>query len=453
MRMDFISKNHWPSYLILAYILLAFVLAYAKMADIAVVAGIAVAAIVAYRYETSRESLEKLWPMLAIVLVVSLSVFVRIADYRWPYLRNIDSYAFYRQMEMIVEYGKILPEDPFYFNPPNHVLQPEGFSFPWYQWLGAYSYMFSRLFSPGLQLWQYLIYFPAVLVSLAAVPMYYIGKLLYDRKAGVMAAFFVVFDLSNVSRSLGGDPDNDAAVILVPLLVFAFFLFAYGRISNSGRLDRKAILYSVITGALLFVWHNTWAGYFYSIWLMAGLLAAKTVARIVHTRNAKTAWDHMKPYAFSFLIIIFSFFIIDYPIFGFSSITDAIIGPIFYQNIKSEEISVFPNVYVSVAELQASGGIREIITRVVPVGGPAILISPVFLTLFALIYLGYAYVKHKKYEDAFFVIMMWFMGPFIASLVAVRFTMLFAAPMALGAAIFLSKAWRMASGESKNIGE
>ncbi len=453
MRMDFISKNHWPSYLILAYILLAFALAYANMTDIAAVAGIAVAAATAYRYETSRESLKKLWPLLAIVLIISLGVFIRIADYRWPYLRNIDSYAFYRQMEMIVEYGKILPEDPFYFNPPNHVLQPEGFSFPWYQWLGAYSYMFFRLFFPGLQLWQYLIYFPAVLVSLSAVPMYYIGKLLYDRKAGVMAAFFVIFDLSNVSRSLGGDPDNDAAVILVPLLVFAFFLFAYDRISKSGRLDRKAVLYSVVTGILLFVWHNTWAGYFYSIWLMAGLLAAKTIARIAHTRSAKAAWGHTKPYAFSFLIIIFSFFVIDYPIFGVSSITDAVVGPIFYQNIKSEEISVFPNVYVSVAELQASGDIREIIARVVPVGGPAILISPVFLTLFTLVYLGYAYAKHRKYENAFFVIAMWFMGPFIASLVAVRFTMLFAAPMALGAAIFLSKAWRTVSGETKNIGD
>lgn len=445
--MKFFSRSHWPSYAILVYIFLAFGLAYAKADIIIVLLGIALLAAIAYKYEDTKHSLKQLWPLIAIAFIINLSIYVRVADYRWPYLRNIDSYAYYRQMEMIVEYGKILSEEPLYFNPPSHETPAQGFSFPWYQWLGAYSYMFFRLLLPALELWQYLIYLPAFIVSAASIPMYYIGRILYDRKAGVMAAFFVLFDISNVSRSLGGDPDNDTIVILIPLLVLATFLFVYDRIKNTGRLDRTTGFYSILTGFTLFVWHNTWAGYFYSIWLMAGLLAAKFLTNALHTKNIGASCHFIKHYAAGFLIVMASFFIFDFPIFGYTSITEAIAGPFVYQNIKSEEVSVFPNVYVSVAELQATGGLKDIIARLVPVGGNAILLSPFFLTLLAIVYLGYAYFKNRKYEDAFFVTMMWFMGPFIATLVAVRFSMLFSAPMALGTAIILAKAVKMAAGE------
>jgi hypothetical protein len=37
----------------------------------------------------------------------------------------------------------------------------------------------------------------ALMAALMAIPMYYIGKILYDRRAGVLAAFFIVFDFQS----------------------------------------------------------------------------------------------------------------------------------------------------------------------------------------------------------------------------------------------------------------
>ena len=66
------------------------------------------------------------------------------------------------------------------------ILAPDGASRPVgdpYVYLGAYSYMITRSFIPDLSLWQYLIWFPPFLASLLAIPMYYIGKIVFERLA------------------------------------------------------------------------------------------------------------------------------------------------------------------------------------------------------------------------------------------------------------------------------
>ena len=75
------------------------------------------------------------------------------------------------------------------------------------------------------------------------------------------------------------------------------------------------------------------------------------------------------------------------------------------------------------------------------------LFSPYLLTIYALIYLGYACIRSKKHLDTVIILFLWFMGPMLATIVAVRFSMLFAAPMALGAGIIMSKALRMTLGK------
>src|SRR3989338_8955588 len=42
------------------------------------------------------------WTVAAIIIIMLLSMYVRLIDYRWPYLRNIDSYVFYRWMDETV---------------------------------------------------------------------------------------------------------------------------------------------------------------------------------------------------------------------------------------------------------------------------------------------------------------------------------------------------------------
>ncbi len=395
--------------------------------------------------------LKKYWPAFAIAAIIVFGVYVRVLDYRWPYLRNIDSYLFYRQMDDITKGGPLPDYDPLILAPYGHHYD----FFPWpYQYLGAYSYMFTKLFISDLQLWQYLIYFPPLLAALMAIPMYYIGKTLYDRKAGVLAAFFIVFDIGIMSRSLGGDPDSDAIVMLLPLIIMALFLMAYKHVETRKIIDKKAILLSVLTGVFLGIWAFSWSGWWYVVWILTGFLLLKLVFDYMKIRKPKEFFKTSKPLLAVFGISMAVYFMIAVPIYGPMHIVQTATGPFTFGSIKAENWE-FPNVFVSVAELQESGDVKSIIQRTSAISfdqNPvAMLVSPFFLMVYSLVYLVYSYIKKRQHLDTMVLLIIWFIGPLIATMAAVRFSILFSAPIAIGSAIFLSKIYRMISGEDKKL--
>lgn len=434
-------KHYWPlapmCLLIVTVSLMAvFPLLQANVALI-VLDGLLVAALAAKPDATAR-TISRYWVMLLILAIVLLAFYVRLLDYRWPYLRNIDSYMFYRHMDYILQNNGVMPtHDPLILSPDGWRIRQELYP---YQYLGAYSYLFFRAFLPDLQLWTYLIYFPAFLASLMAIPMYFIGKMLYDRKAGLLAAFFIVFDISNLARSLGGDPDTDVIVMFMPLVVMAAFLYTYKHITLKG-LDRRTVVYSVATAVLLSIWAHTWEGYWYVLWLITGLISLRILISGARLRNARKIFRESQGFLVSYAILIAVLIAFTVPSYGFGKIND-FLGPFKLQELKSEEGLVFPNVYVSVAELQG-GDIKGIIQRTSPINfdqNPlALFISPFSLMIYALGYLLYSFYRKGQHSDTVLLLLIWFIGPFMATLVGVRFSILFSAPITIGSAILISK--------------
>ncbi len=449
--------------------------------------------------------LSRHYVIIALVLIIALSMHVRLLDYRWPYLRNIDSYMFYREMDEIVQNNGVYPSKDIYVRAPEG--EERSLQLYPFQHLGAYSYMFFRNLFPGLKLWEFLVYFPAFLASLMVLPMYYIGRTLYDKRAGVLAAFFVVFDISIMSRTLGGDPDSDAITLLVPLVVMAVFLATYKYIEIKKSLDKKAIFYTVLTGIVLGVWSHTWVGYWYIVWIITGALVLRFLFDIAVTKKISAAWGGNKHLLISYVIFMsIMLFVFILPFFGLSRVLYTFTGPIEFQSIKTEEGTPFPNVGVSVAELQGSGNLIDILQRssALNLSNPLILvISPFFLMIYSLIYLAYSSINKKlkldklttvalwialpvfigiislKFTvvialffamlfslvlisfsgfanrtkfDSFLVLSIWFLGPMLATVVAVRFSILFSAPVAIGMAILFSKLINMSLGH-KNLGD
>ena len=432
------SKEYWallPIYLIIISIFSIFIF---KLSTNFLIIPAILGALLAVRYKRTLVVGRKYWAGIFIIVIVMFAFHVRMLDYRWPYLRNIDSYMFYRQMDYIVQNNGIMPERD------QLILAPDGWPirhelFPW-QYLGAFTFMFTRLVFPELQLWQFLIYLPALVASLAAIPMYYIGKMLYDKKAGVLAALFIVFDFSNLSRSLGGDPDTDAIVILVPLIVMALFLFTYKYINSNG-LNKRSLIYSIITGIAMALWAHTWEGYWYALWLITAMISIKIIIFAARHRKLNQILKESKPLIVSYVIILAILFMLTYPAYGAEKLQN-FLGPFKFQQLKSEEGIEFPNVYVSVAELQG-GDIRGVIQRTSAINFESapllILISPFFLMIYALTYLAYSFYRKRQHLDTLILLLVWFVGPFMATVVAIRFSTLFSAPIAIGSAIFLAK--------------
>lgn len=393
--------------------------------------------------------MRKNWPAIAIIIIILLSMYVRLIDYRWPYLRNIDSYTFYRSMDEIVMNDGIIPLRDELIMAPNGAPGLGGMN-P-YIYLGAYAYMLVSKFV-NITLAEFLVYFPPFLASLAIIPLYFIGKMLYDRKAGILAAFIYIFDINNLARSLGGDPDSDAIIFLISMITVMALLFTYKYSTGESRISKKLILYSVLTGITVGVWFNSWAGYWYIFWLFTGLVILRLVFNVLEGKNLKKGILKSKFVLTSFLIYMCIGFAIGVISFDFGVVPGAIFGPIQFQSIKGEDYQ-FPNVYVSVAELQQGGGFQDVIARTSVVGGVGILISPFFMLMYTLIYLMYSYYKRREHIDTLLLLAIWFIGPLLATTIAVRFSVLFSAPLAIGSAIFLSKIIRVASGEDKGVGE
>ncbi|MBI4153838.1 hypothetical protein HY501_00725 [Candidatus Woesearchaeota archaeon] len=378
--------------------------------------------------------LKKRWVIFFLLFIVILGTYVRTLDYRWPYLRNIDSYNFYSEMEDIAEDGYLSPRDPLKLAPHG---TDRGQDF--YAYAVAYPYIFFSLFA-DMPLWEFMIWFPPFLAALMAVPMYFIAKTLYDRKAGLIAAAFIVFDTSIIARTLGGDPDSDVMVMIMPLVIIALFLFMY-RIADKSKITPKLMLLAVLTGLSLVAWRLTWGGFWFVIWLITGFLILKLIVDFIRTKNWRRVWATRRTLLAAYVVMMAVFFAFTLPMFGTSVVEATITGPIQFPEIKSEG-GTFPNVYVSVAELQNPGSIRDIIARV----GVSF-----FLLIFSLIYLLYSFIKKRQHLDTVILLGIWFLGPFLATIVAVRFTILFAAPIAIGTGIFFSKLLRLASGEDKAV--
>ena len=407
-----------------------------------------------YRIEDAKKSFAKYWPVAALVFIVLFGIHARIDGYNFPYLRNIDSYAFMREMHMIVENGILQTTDPLFFRSlyEETLIAPLDFNPFWvlrapYQYLGAYSFMLVRSFMPMLELWQYLIVFPPVLASLAAIPMYFIGREMYDRKAGIMAALLYIFDISNFQRSLGGDPDTDAMVMLMPALVMAFYLLMYKRIELKG-IDKISVLFAALGGLSLALFQNVWAGYWYPVWIIAGFLAVKFAVSAVHLGSVRKMLNGASPQIVGFGLFFVAYLIVNFQFFGAGTVISTVYGPFDYSGLKNEEGRAFPNVYVSVAELQQPGDVVSIIKRVTGIDGPALWLSPFMLTLYALMGLVVlAATGHKRHLDGLIILFMWFVGPMLATLVAVRFTLLFSAPLSIGTAMLFSMAYGYVLGE------
>lgn len=389
--------------------------------------------------DASIQYAKKYWPVLAILLIIYLGITVRTLDYRWPYLRNIDSYNFFKEMEEIVDNNGVLPETDTLKLAPYGTKRGQNF----YAYVGAYSYMFFRMLMPEMQLWQYLIWFPALLASLMAIPIYFIAKMLYDRKAGVFAAAIIVFDAAIMSRTLGGDPDNDAMVLIMPLIIVALYLFTHKLAETSRKITLKTGALAVATGVALMLWRLTWGGFWFVIWLITGFMLLKMLHRYLKARNIRAVWNENRAVLSSYAIMMLTFFLLAVPFFGSSIIYTTVLGPLEFPSIKAEG-GTFPNVYVSVAELQNPEGPRDIINRTG---------LPFFLLIASLIYLVYSYITTKKHLDTLILLGIWFVGPFLATIVAIRFTILFAAPMAIGTGILFSKILRMAAKEDASLAD
>ena len=131
------------------------------------------------------------------------------------------------------------------------------------------------------------IYLPAILGALSIIPVYFIGKELFNRWAGVIAAGLLAIAPGEfMGRSIIGFADRDALEVLFTVLTMLFFLLAIksarqqepgSNLKLLGRTITKPLVYSLLTGIFLGFYLLTWKGAFLFVFIIFAYLIIQSI--------------------------------------------------------------------------------------------------------------------------------------------------------------------------------
>lgn len=145
-------------------------------------------------------------------------------------LLGADSWWFYRHAEEIYNNNFEPPKwDILSYSPPGRPADYMGWSYTI-----AIFYAITQPYLSGMTIMQFSGLFTPVFASLAAIPAYFVGRLITNRWGGLVAALFAVMSPKFVGVSLAGYPDSDAPVVFYTFLAVLTTLYA---IKKSDRLN------------------------------------------------------------------------------------------------------------------------------------------------------------------------------------------------------------------------
>lgn len=199
-------------------------------------------------------------------------------------LSGNDPYYHKRVADYVQENHHHLVHDPL-LSYPDGKLNPRP---PMFDWSIAISgLLFSPFFGGDVEVstWIVIEFSPAFWGALTVIPVYLVGKEMFNRKTGLMAAFLIAVMPSHVERSPLGFSDHDAIALFFVVLAFFFFIRALELLKVRDRwvenwrhpkdigkglkqwfrYNQKPVAFSLLAGLSLTCIALTWKGYLYPV--------------------------------------------------------------------------------------------------------------------------------------------------------------------------------------------
>ena len=190
------------------------------------------------------------WIIVALTACMAVSLYLRIVlpydnvfTGQWIKFTSNDAYW---QMANI---DRIAPDFPAYIT--------QIFNIPFFQWLLSGVIWCIGLGNPTQTTIDTIaVYFPPILAALTVIPVYFIGKTLFNRFVGIVAvALIAVLPGEWLGRSLLGFTDHHVAEVLFSTTALMFLLFALK--SSGKRQIAYACLAALFTAICVFAWPST----------------------------------------------------------------------------------------------------------------------------------------------------------------------------------------------------
>jgi oligosaccharyl transferase (archaeosortase A-associated) len=219
----------------------------------------------------------RILPALALACVTGFAFFLRVyysydkvflGD--WVRFKGYDSWYHVRLIESFVHnFPRLITYDPYTYYPHGQAV----FFAPFYDVIVGTTSWVLGAGSPSQGMTENLAaYFPAILGALVAIPVFFLGKTLFNKTVGLIAAALVVVLPGQILlRSTLGFSDHHAAEVLFSSAALLFFAlavknakereigFSSVRAKDWAKL-RRPLIYSILAGVALAAYLLSWVG-------------------------------------------------------------------------------------------------------------------------------------------------------------------------------------------------
>ncbi|OLD02066.1 hypothetical protein AUG19_04335 [archaeon 13_1_20CM_2_54_9] len=213
-----------------------------------------------------------------LALILAIAAVIRLLPLRWgPYISEFDPYFNYNDMRQITTHGW----QAWYGYTDTKAWWPFGrapadTSYPGTSFTGALVYQFLTSIGINITLYDTAVYTPVMLGVFAVLVTYFFARDLWGRSAGLLAALFLAFNASLISRTDLGFFRNEGVGIPTMVLSFLFFI----RAIQPNRTLKATVVYSMLSSLSLIYMAFSWGSFRYA----AEVLALFTLALIVLRR-------------------------------------------------------------------------------------------------------------------------------------------------------------------------
>ncbi len=233
----------------------------------------------------------------------------------WIKFSSPDAYYYMRLVDNLAHnFPTITAFDPFFIYPGGGVVGGVHF----FDWLLAGIVWVIGLGSPTPHTIDVIgVYFPAVLAALTVIPVYFIGRALFNRWAGVLAAALIaIMSGEYIGRSILGFTDHHVAETLFSTVTILFLILAIKEaeprqltlnhfIHRDRAIITKPLIYSLLAGIFLGIYLITWQGSLLFVFIIALYLIVQFI--INHLRQKSS--DHLGIIGFILFLVALIIFI------------------------------------------------------------------------------------------------------------------------------------------------
>jgi asparagine N-glycosylation enzyme membrane subunit Stt3 len=181
-----------------------------------------------------------------------------------------DAYYYMRLVDNLSHnFPQLTQFDPYFLYPGGNIVT----SLPTFHWITAILAWMGGAGHPTQNIIDLIgVYLPAILGALTVIPVFFIGKTLFNKWVGVLAAGLIaILPGELLSRSMLGAGDNPVAEVFFTTTALMFLILAvktavqnqlsFAHIfKGDWKVMRKPLIYSVLAGLFLGFYLTTWQG-------------------------------------------------------------------------------------------------------------------------------------------------------------------------------------------------